>query len=65
MIRSIPKYPLDRVYGEGDAVLRDSQGRIFAWSVGTTEEDWKKLIKANPGSYESIAYYDVDLGMIV
>ena len=65
MIRTIPRYAFDRVLGEGDRCLRDSEGKIIAWGVGTTDEDWEALIKKNPGSYESVGYYDTEREMIV
>lgn len=65
MIRSVPRNPIDRMVGEGDRVLRDKYGRIFAWEVGTEKETWDRLLKENTGSYESIAMYDTEKGMIV
>lgn len=65
MIRSVPRNPIDRMVGEGDRVLRDKYGRIFAWEVGTEKETWDRLLKENTGSYESIAMYDTEKEMIV
>ena len=64
-IRSIPRYPWDRVIGEGDCCIRDKRGRIIAWKAGTTDEDWDELLKANPGNYESVGMYDTEREMVV
>lgn len=35
----------------GDIVLRDKEGRIIAFWVGTETETWNKIQSENPGSY--------------
>lgn len=65
MIRSVPKNAIDRVCGEGDLCLRDKYGRIFAWAVGTSDEEWKRMLENNTGSYESVGLYDTEKEMIV
>ena len=65
MIRSVPKNACDRYLGEGDRCIRDKYGRIIAWSVGMTDEDWNEMLKTNLGSYESVGMYDTEKGMVI
>ncbi|MBQ7673586.1 MAG: hypothetical protein IJT36_03555 [Alphaproteobacteria bacterium] len=64
-VRPVPKDIRERVYGEGDMVLRDKKHRIIAHKVGYDDASWEKLKKRHPGSYSSIAYYDVQKCMII
>ena len=65
MVRAVPRYAVDRMYGEGDGVIRNAEGKIIAWSVGTSEEELKQILKENPGSYESVALWDTEKEAIV
>ena len=52
------------IYGDIiEQCIRDSEGRIVAWTVGMSNEDVEDFLAKNPGTYLSTAFYNYQKGV--